>query len=74
MEEPLSLTSENGGIVITDAVHGQFEIIQSSEQTLGLIPGTYPYDIWVEYQSSPLIETQYVTGTFSVIPSITEVP
>ena len=71
---PLELSTTGGGITITNAGAGQFSVNQTSIQTAALPPGTYAYDLWIESQASPPIETQYITGLITVAPSITVVP
>lgn len=71
---PLVLSTGNGGIEIVNAAAGQFQINLSSDETAAFVPGIYPYDMWIESQSSPPVENQYVTGNISVIQSITVVP
>ena len=74
LPSPLVLSTGNGAIEIVNAAAGQFQINMSSDETSAFVPGTYPYDIWIETQSSPPIENQYVTGTISINQSITAVP
>ena len=71
---PLVLSTATSGITITNAGAGQFSINLTSTQTASLAPGNYPYDLWIEPQTSPPIETQYITGIITVLPSVTAVP
>ena len=71
---PLELSTINGGITITGATEGQFTVNMSSSETADFTAGQYPYDLWVQPQLSPPVETQYITGTIFVNESITEVP
>ena len=71
---PVVLSTGNGGIAITNALQGQFTVNISSTNTAGYTPGSYSYDLWIEPQTSPPVETQYITGTISVSQSITSVP
>ena len=68
------LNTINGGITITNALAGQFSVNISSDDTAGFLAGIYPYDLWIEPQVSPPVETQYITGMISVYQSITDVP
>jgi hypothetical protein len=71
---PLLLSTGNGGITVTDAPAGQFSINISSTTTAGMSIGTYPYDVWIEYQTSPPVENQYITGAITITKPITVVP
>ena len=71
---PVVLSTGNGGIAITNALQGQFTVNMSSSATAAFIAGQYAYDLWIEPQTSPPIENQYIAGTISVIASITSVP
>lgn len=73
-KEPLVLSTDNGSITITDPFNGQFIVNIPSSQTAEFVPGYYPYDVWIEPQASPPVETQYVNGTIYVTQSISGVP
>jgi len=72
--QPLFLSTATSGITITNAADGQFSVNLDSTTTAGFTPGAYNYDLWIESQVYPPIETQYITGTIFVNQSITEVP
>ena len=73
-DTPLELTTFNGGIIVTDAANGKFTVNMSSNMTALFIPGAYPYDLWIQPQLSPPVETQYITGDIYVNQSVTVVP
>lgn len=68
------LNTNNSGITINNPQAGQFTINMLTPDTADWDPGVWPYDIWLESQTSPPIENQYVVGQFTVNPSITSVP
>lgn len=72
--ESLVLSTTNSGITLTDAAAGEFTINMTSTVTAAWDAGEYPYDIWLESQTSPPVENQYATGTITVNASITSVP
>ena len=74
MSSPIVLSTGNGGIIITNALLGQFQVNITSTQSAAYTVGQYNYDLWIESQVSPPIETQYISGIVSVIQSITAVP
>lgn len=63
----LELSTDNGGIVITNALSGTFQI---PPQIINIPFDTYNYDIQVTYPSG-IIKT-YITGTWQITPDITE--
>jgi hypothetical protein len=71
---PVVLSTTNGAIIVANPTSGQFTVNISSTDTASYIPGSYLYDLWIEPQTSPPVETQYITGTVSVMASITAVP
>lgn len=73
-QTPLPLSTQNGYIKILDAAQGRFVLNIPSDETVEFIPGTYPYDVWIEYQQSPPVETQYVTGNVTVNQSVSGFP
>lgn len=74
MPTPLVLSTENGGIIMTNAAAGQFIANIESSETAAFSPGTYNYDVWVEQNIAPPVETQYITGAITVNPSISAFP
>lgn len=74
MRTPVVLTTDNGGISILDAVGGQFIVKISSAITGAFIPGTYNYDLWLEQNIAPPVETQYITGNVTVNQSTSASP
>lgn len=72
--DPVEFSVLNNGITITNATQGDFTINMSTTRTAAFAPGEYPYDMWIEPQVSPPIESQYFTGIFTVNQSVTAVP
>lgn len=71
---PLILSTANGSIIIVDPENGIFTINIASTVTAALPIGAYSYDLWIENESSPIVENQYFNGSFTITASITEVP
>lgn len=69
---PITLTSSNGGIVITNASAGTITYNISSSVTTGIPAGIYSYDMFLTSPTS--VETLLISGKFVIIPAITPVP
>lgn len=71
MKTPLVLSTQNGGIILTNAPGGQFQVNISSDTTANFTPGTYDYDVWVIDSAG---ESQYATGQVTVNQSVSSFP
>jgi hypothetical protein len=63
----LELSTNNGGIVITNPLGGTFQI---PPQIINIPFDTYNYDIQVTYPTG--VVTTYITGTWQITPDITQ--
>lgn len=70
MQTPVILSTENGAIVMTNLIGGEFLVNMPSEQTALFPPGTYFYEVWVKQNLASTAETQYIGGTVTVNPGI----
>ena len=66
------LNTSNGGIVITNAAQGMFEVLMSTSFTANLVAGEYPYDLWWTNPSGA--ENKIFSGLFIVEQNVTPVP
>ena len=69
---PLSLTTANGGIAITNASQGQAQINISDAASAALPPGAYPFDVWMI--SGGGVATPLLAGNFTVTPNVALIP
>ena len=62
----------NGGIAITNAALGKFQINIADTASAGLPVGGYPYDLWMI--SGGGAATRLLAGTFTVAQNIAAIP
>lgn len=67
LDSPVALITKKvgDGVEITDADNGEAKITLSTNDTGGLVPGVYRYDIWVEFPGEP-VERQPVIRAASL--------
>jgi len=69
---PLALNTGNGGITITDAAQGAFQINISDDISTLFWPGAYSFDAWMI--SGGGVATPLLAGLFTVTQAITVIP
>jgi hypothetical protein len=67
IEEDLLLTTENGGITVTDAPNGKFTVWITNEQLLELQLATYEHSL-IRIQTGVGIQLRIWSGTLTVNP------
>ena len=68
----ISLTDQNGRIVLTDAVNGELTLLLSATETEPLRPGTYDYDLLCLLTVAPSDTIRPIEGTMTVSASVTD--
>lgn len=71
MSPIVELTTVGGGLTIPTPTQGQVQINIATATSALWTPGTYKYDLWLISSGN---EYQYLTGAFTVTPSVSPVP
>lgn len=69
-ENPVELTTENGGLIILHPTKGEVLINAPTSMTEGWPAGICTYEFWLIPGMSPLVENLYLQGNFTVKPPI----